>query len=226
MEHELFYSKFKSSIGRSSLLEIIRDSPLGENPHRVVAMELIFDRTIDDCQERMLAQTKKPSRADPVVQPNSRGESASTLAAVTQPTKARPPPTKPQSETIVVQPVQIQHLRTEQVSQKVQPSQPPKIPALPSNPPPKPSTNIFGGPLPAPPTSQKTSGSFCFGHPSLAPPTSQMTGSVFGFTSQRSGGPFGGQPPAMPTPETAQHVGGSFPAPSQPKQPRSPFRFS
>ena len=49
MEHKLFYFKFKLLIRCSSLLEIIRDSPLGENPHRMVAMELIFDRTIDDC---------------------------------------------------------------------------------------------------------------------------------------------------------------------------------
>ena len=52
MEHELFHSKFKSLVGRSSLLDIIRDSHLGENPHRGVAMGLIFDKAIDDCQER------------------------------------------------------------------------------------------------------------------------------------------------------------------------------
>lgn len=55
MQHKLFYSKFKPSVERSSLLEIIGESPLGENPHRAVVMELIFERTIDDCQERMLA---------------------------------------------------------------------------------------------------------------------------------------------------------------------------
>jgi len=85
MEHSLFHSKFKSSVERSSLLDIIGDSPLGENPHREVAMELIFYRTIDGCRKRMLAQ-KKSGQADPVVQPSSREKLPSTLTAATIPT--------------------------------------------------------------------------------------------------------------------------------------------
>ena len=101
MEYELFYSKLKPSVGRSSLLDVIGDSPLGENPHRVVAMELIFDKAIDDCQERMLVRAKKSPHVDPAVLPSNRKKSASTLTTVTQPTPAQLPPQLTQSKPTV-----------------------------------------------------------------------------------------------------------------------------
>ena len=92
MQHELFHSDFKPSIERSSLLDIIRDSPLGENPHRAVAMRLVFERSIRDCRERMLVQEKKPLQADPAAKPDSSGKVTSTPTSATHPTTTQPPP--------------------------------------------------------------------------------------------------------------------------------------
>ena len=129
MERELFYSKFKSSVGRRPLLDIIGDSPMGENPHRAVAMGLIFERTIHDCRERTLVQTNKSLQADHTVQPNNRREAMSALTAATQPTTTQPPKVRlPHS--------QVQHLS--------------KLPTPQTNP------NFFSGftlpPVPPPPS--------------------------------------------------------------------------
>lgn len=94
MQHELFHSEFKPSVGRSSLLDVIRDSPLGENPHRAVAMGLMFEKTIHDCQERMLVQAKKNIWTDPVIQPNNCGKATSTSTAATQSTTTQTSPEK------------------------------------------------------------------------------------------------------------------------------------
>ena len=165
MEHSLFHSKFKtSSVGRSSLLDVIRDPPSGENAHRVVAMELIFDRAIDDCQGRMLAQAKKSSQADPVAQLSSREKLIPMLTTATQPTKTQlsPPVKRPKPTT--VKPAS----RKQPDSFKVQLPQPPaqprsmKVSTQPSTfqttatscSPPTPSTNTFGDPSLPPPTFQ------------------------------------------------------------------------
>ena len=186
MQHKLFYSKFKSSVGRSSFLDIIRDSPSGENPHHMIPMGLIFDRTIDDCQERMLAQARKLSQADPVVQPDGRGEATSTLTTVARPAQPQPlPPTtqpaQPQplppatqpptmqpvpqatrSKPTAVQQVQTQPLRTEPDLPKIQPSK---------------AQNVLSVYLPAqpsskPPEQRPTSYFFPYGLPQ-APPVSK-----------------------------------------------------
>jgi len=194
MQHKLFYSKLKSSVSRSSLSDAIRDSPLGENPHRRVAMELVFDKTIDDCRERMLARAKKSSQADPAEQPSSRGKASSTRAAVTQSTPAYLPPPETQSRPTVVQPDQTQALRTvPDLTQK------PPAPAPPTG------TSMFGSPLPI---IEATSTQFF----SLPPSTSQATSKpIFGFgprpsASQRTTSTFG----ASPTPPTSQTIGSSF----------------
>ena len=111
MQHELFHSDFKPSIERSSLLDIIRDSPLGENPHRAVAMRLVFERSIRDCRERMLAQEKKSLQADPAAKPEGSGKAASTLTAATHPTTTQPPPPATQFKSTTEQPPQPQAMR-------------------------------------------------------------------------------------------------------------------
>ena len=164
MQYKLFYSKFKSSVGCSSLLDIVRDSSSGENPHHMVAMGLIFDRTIDDCQERMLAQARKFSQADPVVQPDGRGKAASTLTAVVEPATPQPLPPAMQSKSTTVQPVQTQAVQKGPDFPKIQPSQSSKVQNVkssfpqvrhPSKPPAQPPTSP-----PAPPTSKTTSNFF------------------------------------------------------------------
>ena len=161
MQHELFHSKFKPLVGRSLILDIIKDSPLGETPHRAVAMELIFDRAIDDCQERMLAQAKESSRADPVVQPDGCGKASarSTFTAVTQPTTKQPPPPTTQSTT-TLQPAQTQPPRTEPVLPRMRPPQPPKV---------LPPQDSSRKPLSQPPTSQPIYNFSVFGAVSSVP---------------------------------------------------------
>lgn len=108
MQHELFHSDFKPLIERSSLLDIIRDSPLGENPHRAVAMRLIFKRMIHDCQERMLVQAEKSSQVDLVAESDNSGEATSTLTAATHPTTGESSPPAKRSKPTVTEPPQSQ----------------------------------------------------------------------------------------------------------------------
>ena len=168
MQHELFYSKFKPLVGRPPLLDIIRDSPLGESPHRAAAMGLIFERTIHNCRERVLVQEKKISGADTVIQPDNDRKATFTLTTPTQPAIVQPP------------------------QEKVQASQPPKV-QLPyplTQPLPKPitqsttpqtTTSIFGGfgPKPSPP--QTIPNPFLTTPASTNPP---QTSSIFNFASQ------------------------------------------
>ena len=121
MEHKLFHSKFKHLVERSFLLDIIEESPSGENPHRVAAMELIFDKAIDDCRERVFTQMDKPPPTDPTVQPNSSEKEISLLSAATQSTTAKPSSKNKKSKPTTVQSVQTQD------TPSVQPSQPSEI---------------------------------------------------------------------------------------------------
>ena len=121
MEHELFHSKFKHLVERSSLLDIIEDSPSGENPHRAAAMELIFDKAIDDCRERVFARVDKSPPADSTVQPNSSGKETPLLSAAAQPTGVKPSAANKKSKPTTVQSVQTQD------SPNVKPSQPSRI---------------------------------------------------------------------------------------------------
>ena len=176
MEHDLFHSRFKSSVGRSSLLDIIRDSPLGENPHREAAMELVFDRTIDDCQERMFAKAKKSSQAGPVIQPNSHEKSRPTLTPVKQPATAQPSSLSGWIKSAAVQPTQTQPLRTEPDSPKMQLPQPSRVQS--PNPQPQPYPE-----LPSQPPTPRTPASRCPSTPLIdefcdrlqAPPAPQTT---------------------------------------------------
>ena len=121
MEHKLFHSKFKHLVKRSSLLDIIEESPSGENPHRVAAIELIIDKVIDDCRERVFAREDKPPPTDPMVQPNSSEKEMILLSAATQSTTVKPSSKKKESKPTIVQSVQTQG------TPNVQPSQPSEI---------------------------------------------------------------------------------------------------
>lgn len=92
MQHKLFYSKLRPLVEGHSLLEIIRSSSSGENPHRSAAMELIFERSIQEHRERAVAKVKKlktePSPAEPAVRDE---RSAEIETAVTD----ERPPTEP-----------------------------------------------------------------------------------------------------------------------------------
>ena len=123
MQHKLFNSKFKSSVGRSPLLDIIGDSPLGENPHRAVAMGLIFERTVHDCRERLLVQAKKSSQATPVNQSDNCGKTTSAPTTTTQPTTTQPPPPTKRPLLRRLQSIEEQTSKIERAA--MQPSQPP-----------------------------------------------------------------------------------------------------
>ena len=194
MQHELFQSNLKPSIERSSLLDIIRDSPLGENPHRAVAMRLVFERTIRDCRERMLVQEKKSLQANPAPKPDGSGKAGPSLTAASHPTTAQPPPPVTQSKPTVAQPPQLhatqpdlqaaweKWLRTSetlpyrdskpQLNLLPQPSKPPK--AQPSDPQTQPSSK--------PPKQSSTPHiSSLFAGPRPAPPKQSQTPAQYGF---------------------------------------------
>ena len=69
MQHKLFYSKLRPSVKGSSLLEIIRSSSSGENPHRAAAMELIFERSIRERREGIAAAEKESMTQPPPTNP-------------------------------------------------------------------------------------------------------------------------------------------------------------
>jgi hypothetical protein len=74
MQHELFHSKLKPSVESSSLLEIIRSSSAGETPHRATAMELTFERSIQEHKERMVARAKESKLQSPPAKPPATDE--------------------------------------------------------------------------------------------------------------------------------------------------------
>jgi len=142
MQHKLFNSKFKPSVGRTPLLDIIGDSPLGENPHRAVAMGLIFERSVHDCRERrslydsgerMVIQAGKSSQSTFSTQPNDR-RTFTRATTTTQPTGTQPSPPATRYTPVAAQPAQEQALKTEPFSllrAMMQPPQPPPTNTIP-----------------------------------------------------------------------------------------------
>ena len=94
MQHELFYSKLRPLVDDSSLLEIIRSSYSGENPHRAAAMEMIFERSIQEHREVIGANTKK-----------SQTEGQDRKSTVTEEKPTAVEPTITGEEPIAVEPV-------------------------------------------------------------------------------------------------------------------------
>ena len=81
MQHELFYSKLRPLVEDSSLLETIRSSYSGQNPHRAAAIEMIFDRSIQEHRERIAAGTRKSRK---------RGRSWKSAVTTEKPAAAEP----------------------------------------------------------------------------------------------------------------------------------------
>ena len=59
MEHELFQSKLKLLVDDAVFSEIVENSSSGEQPYRAEAMELVLERSIQECRKRTIA-TKSP----------------------------------------------------------------------------------------------------------------------------------------------------------------------
>jgi len=70
MEHELFYSKLRPLVESSSLVEVIRGSSSGENSHRAAALELFFERSVQEYREGVTAGAKKPKTQPPPPDPS------------------------------------------------------------------------------------------------------------------------------------------------------------
>ena len=100
MEHELFQSKLKTSVEGGLVPEIIRSSSSGLNSHRTAAMELLFERSIQERRERMCTKAKHSLRSDP-----AKGVSEEPIIPVLK-TKAPVPVPAPQPP----QPPQPPHL--------------------------------------------------------------------------------------------------------------------
>ena len=103
MEHELFQSKLKPLVDANLLSKIIGSSSSGESPHRTAAMELIFERSIQERRERTLARVRESPQPGPVPEPKRRSEKSNApiqpadapIPAPAPQQKSRPPP-KPQ----------------------------------------------------------------------------------------------------------------------------------
>jgi len=94
MEHELFQSELKPSIDGALVSSMIRSSSSGLYSHRAAATELIIERSIQDCRERMLAKAKNSLRPDPIPQPKSGAPDIPTTQtqSSTPATALQPPP--------------------------------------------------------------------------------------------------------------------------------------
>ena len=172
MEHNLFRSGVRHWVDATLLPNIIRNSSSGENSHRAAAMELLLERSIEDCRKRMLTKSenalqlvpKGDSRGGALPNDNPDNQKTTTMftfARATQPTTAQLPLPATQPKPTAVSPL-------------------PQLLPL-SKPPPRPSTSQtlsgFFGPSPAPlnpPTS------WGFGPPPTPPnpPTSQRASSI------------------------------------------------
>ena len=82
MQHELFYSKLRPSVEGYSILEIIRNSYSGDNPHHAATMEMIFERSIREYREKAAAGVKEARTQPPPTKPTATDEKS----AVAEPT--------------------------------------------------------------------------------------------------------------------------------------------
>ena len=90
MEYELFRSKLKPLTETGLLSKTIRNSSSGADPHRAAAMELIFEKSIQERCERMLTEAKGAQQSNHVPQPKKSGDVPDTPAP-----KARTPAPAP-----------------------------------------------------------------------------------------------------------------------------------
>ena len=79
MQHELFYSKLRPFVEDSSLPEAILNSSSGKNPHRAAALEMIFERSIQEYRERVVASAKEPKTQNPPTKPAVTDEKPTTV---------------------------------------------------------------------------------------------------------------------------------------------------
>lgn len=98
MQHKLLYSKLRPSVKGSSLHEVIGGSFSGENPHRAAAMELIFERTIQERREGVAAGAAEPNTQPSPANPpatDKKPEKAKSKPVKPEKKQAQPPPSKP-----------------------------------------------------------------------------------------------------------------------------------
>ena len=93
MEHELFQSKLKPSVGGTLVSDMIRSSSSGLNLHRVAAIELIVERSIQERRERMFRKGKSSLGPNPTPQPKGRAPNTPTpqVQPPTPATASQPP---------------------------------------------------------------------------------------------------------------------------------------
>jgi len=91
MEHELFQS-LRASVDGTLVSDIIRSSSSGENSHRMAAMELILESSIQGRRERMLAKVRDSLQPDPTPQPKKKSQAPNTSTQEVQPPTPAPTP--------------------------------------------------------------------------------------------------------------------------------------
>jgi hypothetical protein len=99
MEHELFQSELKRSVDGALVSDIIRDCSSGLNSHRTTAIELILERSIEECRERMFTKAKNSLWRDSTLQPKRTSEAPDTPAPQVQ-SPAPAPALQPPSQSL------------------------------------------------------------------------------------------------------------------------------
>jgi len=98
MEHELFQSKLKPSVDGALISSIIRGSSSGGSSYRAAAMELIFERSIQERRNRTPAKMKKRLRQKPTPQLEKSSEEPNISIPQVQSASPSPAP-QPQSQS-------------------------------------------------------------------------------------------------------------------------------
>lgn len=93
MEHELFQSRLKPFVHAALLSKMIRSTSSGENPHRAAAMDLVFERSIQERRERVSTKVKNKVQRDHTPRPE-RSSNAPDIS-IPQVESPLPPPQPP-----------------------------------------------------------------------------------------------------------------------------------
>ena len=96
MQHELLCSKLRPATEGSSLLEMVKGSSSGETPHRAASMELIFERSIREHKERIVAAGAKELK--PQSSPEKKESKPQSPPAKPPPTDKKPVKVQPAPE--------------------------------------------------------------------------------------------------------------------------------
>ena len=104
MEHELFQSKLKPSVEGTLVPEIVRSSSSGLDSHRTAAVELLFERSIQERRERMFMRMRNSLRPDPTPPSKEISEESIIPTPEVKPTAPQLPQCLPSDASVPMRP--------------------------------------------------------------------------------------------------------------------------